>query len=64
VAFFCYYYALKRISAVRVSILSYVNTIIAIFLGWLVLDETITSDFIIASALIMTGVFIINYKRK
>jgi drug/metabolite transporter (DMT)-like permease len=64
VAFFCYYYALKRISAVRVSILSYVNTIIAIFLGWLVLEEVITSDFIVASALIMTGVFIINYKRK
>ncbi len=64
VAFFCYYYALKRVSAVRVSILNYVNTIIAIFLGWLVLDEVITSDFIIASALIMTGVFIINFKRK
>lgn len=64
IAFLCYYYALKRISAVRVSILNYVNTIIAIFLGWLVLDEKITTDFIIASVLIMTGVFIINYKRK
>ena len=63
-ALFCYYYALKRISAVRVSVLNYVNTIIAIFLGWLLLDEVITSDFIIAAFLIMSGVFIINYKRK
>ncbi len=64
IALFCYYFALKRISAVRVSVLNYVNTIIAIFLGWLLLDEVITPDFIIAAMLIMSGVFIINYKRK
>lgn len=63
-AFFCYYYALKRVSAVQVSILNYVNTIIAVFLGWLLLDEVITFDFIIATALIILGVFIINYKKK
>lgn len=64
VAFFCYHYALKRVTAVQVSILNYVNTIIAVFLGWLLLDEVITSDFIIATALIIAGVFIINYKKK
>ena len=63
-AFFCYYYALKRVSAVQVSILNYVNTIIAVFLGWLLLDEVITFDFIIATSLIILGVFIINYKKK
>ena len=62
VAFFSYHYALKKISATRVSILNYINTIIAIFLGWLFLDEVITSDFIIATILIITGVFITNYK--
>lgn len=64
IAFFAYYYALKKVSAVRVSVLNYVNTIIAITLGWLLLDEIITLDFIIAAFLIMSGVFIINYKRK
>lgn len=63
-AFFSYHYALKRVSAIQVSILNYVNTIIAVFLGWLLLDEVITTDFIIATALIILGVFIINYKRK
>lgn len=62
-AFFCYHYALKRVSALQVSILNYVNTIIAVFLGWLLLNETITIDFIIATALIIFGVFIINYKK-
>jgi drug/metabolite transporter (DMT)-like permease len=63
-AFFCYHYALKRVTAVQVSILNYINTIIAVFLGWLLLDEVITSDFIVATILIIAGVFIINYKKK
>jgi drug/metabolite transporter (DMT)-like permease len=63
-AFYCYYYALKRVTALQVSILNYINTIIAIFLGWLLLAEVITSDFIIATILIILGVFIINYKRQ
>lgn len=63
-AFFCYHYALKKVTAVQVSILNYVNTIIAVFLGWLLLDEVITFDFIIATTLIILGVFIINYKKK
>ncbi|MEO8532563.1 MAG: EamA family transporter [Flavobacterium sp.] len=64
IAFFCYNYALKHVTAVQVSILSYVNTIIAVFLGWLLLKEKITVDFIIATILIILGVFIINYKKK
>jgi drug/metabolite transporter (DMT)-like permease len=63
-AFFCYHYALKRVSAIQVSILNYINTIIAVFLGWLLLDEVITFDFVIATVLIILGVFITNYKKK
>eukprot|EP01137_Pigoraptor_chileana_P005777 Opistho-2@49305 len=60
----CYTYALKKVTATEVSILSYFNTIIAIFLGWLILDEVITIDLLIATALIISGVFITNYKKK
>ena len=63
-AFFCYHYALKRVTAVEVSILNYINTIIAVFLGWLFLDEVITSDFVIATLLIIFGVFLTNYKKS
>lgn len=63
VGFFCYHYALKRVKATEVAILSYFNTIIAIFLGWLILDEVITFDLLIATVLIITGVVITNYKR-
>jgi drug/metabolite transporter (DMT)-like permease len=64
IGYFCYNYSLKHVSATKVSILSYFNTIIAIFLGWLILDEVITYDLLIATALIIIGVFITNYKSR
>lgn len=64
IGYFCYHYALKRISATEVSVLSYLNTVIALFLGWLILNETITIDILIATVLIILGVFITNYKPE
>lgn len=61
-AFFAFHYALTKISPVQVSILAYINTIIAIFLGWLIMDEKVTFKFILAAVMIICGVFIINYK--
>lgn len=61
-AFFSYHYLLRTLLPTQVSILSYVNTIISIFLSWLILGETISAKFIIATACIISGVFIINYK--
>ena len=63
-ALFCYQYALKKVAPIRVSILTYVNTIIAVFLGWLIKDEVIKQEFIVATLLIILGIFIINYKKN
>ncbi|PTT40551.1 permease [Chryseobacterium sp. HMWF028] len=63
-AFFAFHYALTKISPVQVSILAYINTIIAIFLGWLMMDEKVTFKFILAAVMIICGVFIINYKPE
>ncbi|WP_288461090.1 EamA family transporter [uncultured Chryseobacterium sp.] len=63
-AFFAYHYALTKVSPVQVSILAYINTIISIFLSWLILDEEISAKFIIAAILIILGVFVINYNRE
>ncbi len=62
-AYFAFNYALKKLDPSKVGMLSYVNTIIAIFLGWLVLDEEISAKFIIAAILIISGVFLMNFKK-
>ena len=64
ITMFCYQYALQRVTPIQVSILTYVNTVIAVFLGWYLNNEVVTKDFIIAVILIIIGVFVINYQRK
>jgi drug/metabolite transporter (DMT)-like permease len=64
VGYFSYLYAIKKVNVTKVAMLSYFNTVIAVFLGWLVLNETITFDLLIATAMIIIGVFITNYKGK
>lgn len=62
--YYAFLYALKRVNPSQISMLNYVNTIIAIFLGWLILDEKITAKFIFAAILIISGVFIMNLKKE
>ena len=62
IGFFAFHYALKKITPSQISLLSYINTVIAIFLGWLILDEEISATFLSATALIILGVFITNYR--
>lgn len=67
VAYTAYIYALKHLPAPIVSIQSYVNPIIAMQLGVLLLNEKISSQMIIGSVFTLLGVFMINYfeyKRK
>lgn len=64
ITMFSYQYALQRVTPIQVSILTYVNTLIAVFLGWYLNNEVVTKDFIIAVILIIIGVFVINYKGK
>ncbi len=64
IAMFSYQYALQRVTPIQVSVLTYVNTVIAVFLGWYLNNEVVTKDFIIAVILIIIGVFVINYKGK
>lgn len=64
IGYFCYTFALKKVMASEVSMLTYFNTVIALFLGWLILDEKITIDIIIAAFMIIAGVFITNYKKR
>ncbi|MFC6268548.1 DMT family transporter [Frigoriflavimonas asaccharolytica] len=64
IAFFCFNYLLQKLLPTQVAVLSYLNTIVAIFLGWLILNEEITIKFVIAAILIISGVFVTNYKTK
>jgi drug/metabolite transporter (DMT)-like permease len=63
-AFTAFNYLLRVVSPEKVATCTYVNPIIALFLGWYFLDEQITLQSIIAAGVLLTGVYFINTKRK
>lgn len=63
IAFTAFNFLLKEVSPEKVSTNTYVNPIIALFLGWWILNETITLQSIIAALVLLTGVYFINTNR-
>lgn len=64
VAFTAFNFLLKSVSPEKVATSTYVNPIVALFLGWYFLEEQITTQSIIAAGILLTGVYFINTKKK
>ena len=59
VAFCAYTWLLQNAPVSKVSTYAYVNPVIAIFLGWLILDETITAVTLAGAAIIVASVAVV-----
>lgn len=64
VAFTSFNYLLRSVSPEKVATSTYVNPIIALILGWYLLNEQITQQSIIAAVVLLTGVYFINTKKR
>lgn len=60
VAYSAYMYILKALPASVVSSYAYINTLVAVFLGWLMLDEKLNFITILAVLLTIAGVYLLN----
>jgi drug/metabolite transporter (DMT)-like permease len=56
VAYILFFWLIDNIGSVRASLVTYVVPVIALVLGWLVLDESIGLNVIVGAALIIAGV--------
>ena len=59
VGFTAYIYILKKSTATRVATYAFVNPVVALFLGWLLIGEAITLRTIVAAAVILTAVLLV-----
>ena len=59
IGFTAYVYILKKSTATRVATYAFVNPVVALFLGWLLLGEPITLRTGIAAAVILTSVVLV-----
>ena len=64
VAFTAFNYLLKNVSTDKVASSAYVNPVIAMLLGWFVLDETLTKQSLIAAGVLLTGVYFIASRKE
>lgn len=64
VAFTSFNFLLKKVSPEKVATSSYINPLIALILGWYVLDENVTLQSIIAAIVLLFGVYFINSSKK
>jgi drug/metabolite transporter (DMT)-like permease len=60
VGYTSYIYALDKLPLSLVSTYAYINPVIALFLGWLILDEKLNFQIAIAAAVIIAGVFVVK----
>lgn len=63
IAFTSFNYLLKSVSPEKVATSTYVNPIVALILGWYLLDEHISLQSIVAATILLTGVYFINTKK-
>ncbi|MDX1277247.1 EamA family transporter [Oceanihabitans sediminis] len=63
VAFTSFNYLLRVVSPEKVATSTYVNPLIALLLGWYFLEESITTQSIVAAGVLLTGVYFINTKK-
>ncbi len=57
-----YYWLLKRMNVVILSLSAFITPIIAVLLGWLILDEYLSQKVIIGSSLVLIGILFANFK--
>ena len=63
-AFTAFNYLLKVVSPEKVSTSAYVNPVIALFMGWYFLDEVLSTRSVIASIVLLTGVYFITSRKR
>lgn len=60
IGYSCYLYVLGHYTAARISIHSYINTLIAVLVGWLVGGETMNEYIILGTLIVLAGLVIVN----
>jgi drug/metabolite transporter (DMT)-like permease len=63
VAYTAYVFAVKHLPTTKMSLYAYVNPVVAVVLGWLILREPLTWVSIVAMAIILGGTAVVQLSR-
>jgi len=63
IAYSAYYYLITHMPAARAGTYSYINPVVAVFLGWLILGEAVTWRLVTGGLVILAGLFLVRRAR-
>ncbi len=63
VTFTTYYWLLKRINVVMLSLMAFITPIVALILGWILLNEELSMRHFLGSAFVLIGLITANFKN-
>lgn len=64
IAFVCFIYSMKHLRAGVASLYAYINPIVAMLIGSVVLTEPLTVDLLIGTVITVAGVYLVNHSMK
>lgn len=59
-----YVVAITKLPPTQVSIYAYINPIVAVLFGWLILDERMTAHMILGTVITVAGIYLVNREFK
>jgi drug/metabolite transporter (DMT)-like permease len=63
-AYSAYVFVIGKLPPTQVSMYAYINPIVAVVLGWLLLSEKMNVNMIIGTAITLSGVYLVNREFK
>jgi drug/metabolite transporter (DMT)-like permease len=60
VAYICFTFAIKHLPMTIASLYAYINPLVAVLLGWILLGEKFTLNIFIAMLIVVAGVYLVN----
>ena len=63
-AYSAFVFVVSKLPATQVSVYAYINPIVAVLLGWLILSERMNEHMIAGTLITLTGVYIVNRESK
>jgi drug/metabolite transporter (DMT)-like permease len=64
VAYSAYVFAISKLPPTLVSVYAYINPVVAVGLGWLLLSEKMNANMLIGMLITLSGVYIVNREFK
>ena len=64
VAYSAYVFVISKLPPTQVSVYAYINPIVAVVLGWLLLSEKMNVNMIVGTLITLGGVYLVNREFK